>query len=95
MVNQLCYLFLIKNKSKSFNSGSDKKKIKNKNHANTISCYQEIFNTDTNTDNTISRYKCLNCDKVNYNKDLYCDIDCKTSFEFKEKEKVEKELKNK
>ena len=82
------YLFLFPpHKAKSLKI---KKEIKNKNkNYITFTDYNsklELPNTDLNL-TKFTKFNCINCEKINYSHNLFCDIDCKTSYEFKKKKK--------
>ena len=84
------YLFLFPpHKAKSLKIKKEiKNKNKNKNYI-TFTDYNsklELPNTDLNL-TKFTKFNCINCEKINYSHNLFCDIDCKTSYEFKKKKR--------
>ena len=93
MINHLSYLFYIRTKSENSKSYSFSETIKNNNKNTKVysKTFSYIINDIENVTDSISEIKrkyCLNCNRVIYNKDIYfCNLDCKTNYEFKLKNK--------
>ena len=85
------YLFYFPNyKSKSlkinnFNKNHNKNNNKNNKLYNTFTDYNYNFDLPNNDSTKLTKFNCINCNKINYEHKLFCDIDCKTSYGFKNK----------
>ena len=78
MLTQWGYLFF----------SSNKKKKSSPNKSITFLGYQDLFTNSENTTKSVNKYKCLNCNKINYVNIVFCNIDCENSFKIKNNEDI-------